>query len=233
VEEAEMPERTLFKIGSASAIVGMILAIIFNILHPRASDTSAAALVPKIAASGIWRTDHLALAVAVVLATCGLVAIYRSITAGRGAALARLGFAGALVSAGVFLVLIAMDGVAMKELAQAWAGAPAAEKATAFRVAAAVGEVNAAIFFLWTFAFFGVTILLYGLAVALSDVYPKWLGWVAVLAALGSAAIAVVEIYSGPSNLWTNVLFPIFSIIISVWLLVMGVLLWRKASKAA
>ncbi|MBI4562136.1 MAG: hypothetical protein HY724_08815, partial [Candidatus Rokubacteria bacterium] len=84
----------------------------------------------------------------------------------------------------------------------------------------------------WTVVFFGVTIFLYGLALLTSDVYPKWLGWVAVLASIGSALVGLNLAYRGPSVLAANVLFPIFSIVITLWVLVMGVLLWRKAGTA-
>jgi hypothetical protein len=52
---------------------------------------------------------------------------------------------------------------------------PAAEKRDAFRVAEAVRHIEIG---LSSFAelTLGTALLLYGLAIALSDVYPKWLG---------------------------------------------------------
>ena len=66
---------------------------------------------------------------------------------------------------------------------------------------------------------------LYGLAVALSDVYPKWLGW--------AALIGLGEAFSGHSTVLTNILFPMASILLTMWMLVMGVLMWRRAGAAA
>jgi hypothetical protein len=128
---------------------------------------------------------------------------------------------------------MATDGITVKVLADAWAKAPATEKAAAFSVAHALAQINVAVFSVWVIEFFGVTIILYGLAVLTSSVYPKWLGWVAVLAGIGSALIGLNQAYKGPSTLVTNVLFPIFSIIITIWVLVMGILLWRKAGSTA
>lgn len=186
-----------------------------------------------IAESTIWVGDHVGIVFAVLLVTGGLVAIYRSITSEPGAAWARLGFAGALVSAAILSVLMATDGITIKVLAQAWVNATEAEKAAAFRVAHALALVDFAIFSIWTIVFFGVTIILYGLAVSTSNAYPKWLGWVAVLAGIGSALIGLRLAYRGPSVFVVNILFPIFSIIITIWVLVMGVLLWLKAGRAA
>jgi hypothetical protein len=70
-----------------------------------------------------------------------LAALYRSITEGPGAALARLGFASALVALAVFVIVIGTNGIAGQETAEAWVNPPAEEKAAAFRVAEAVQHI--------------------------------------------------------------------------------------------
>jgi len=228
-----MSERSLFKIGSVAAIVGSLLALVANLLHPRSVlITNPEAYLKMIAESGIWIGDHIGILFAVLLITGGLLAISRSITGEPGAGWARLGLAGALVGAAIICVLMAMDGIAVKVLANAWANAPAAEKATLFSVIHALAEIDLAIFSVWIIEFFGVTIILYGLAVSTSNVYPKWLGWVAVLAGFGSALIGLNQAYRGASLVVTNVLFPVFSLILTLWVFVMGVLLWRKAASS-
>lgn len=225
-----MREQSLSRIGAISAIVGAIFALVVNLLHPRsASLQDPEAFLRMIAQSTIWIGDHVGIVFAVLMITGGLVAIAHSIADERGAGWAHLGEVGALVSAGVLCVLMATDGITIKALATAWANAPAAEKAGMFRVGHALALINFAIFSVWTVVFFGVTIFLYGLAILRSAAYPKWLGWVAVLASIGSALIGLNLAYRGPSTLVANVLFPIFSIIITLWVLAMGILLWRKA----
>jgi len=229
-----MPERSILRIGSVSAIVGSVLGLVVNLLHPRsASLEHPEAFLQMIAGSNIWVGDHVGILFAVLLVTGGLIAVERSIAGEPGNAWARLGFAGSLVSAGILSVLMATDGITIKVLARAWASAPEAEKAAAFRAAHALALVDFAVFSVWTVVFFGVTIFLYGLALLTSAVYPKWLGWVAVLASIGSALVGLNLAYRGPSVLAANVLFPIFSIVITLWVLVMGVLLWRKAGTAS
>lgn len=228
-----MRERSLYRIGAVSAIVGSVLAVVVNLLHPRTPDIARVeAFLPMVAGSAGWVGDHVGILFAVLLVTGGLVVISRSIGTEPGAAWAALGLAGALVSTAIGLVWMATDGIAMKVVADAWASAPPAEKAVAFRDGFLLAKVNIALFTVWDICFFGGTFILYGLAVATSDAYPKWLGWVAMAAGLGSALVGLNLAYQGPSHLVLNILFPIFSIIITVWVFVMGVFLWRRAGAA-
>lgn len=225
-----MSDRALHRIGSASAIIGAVVAVITNVLHPRVSDySSPEVLLQAIAGSSIWVADHLGLIVGTLLILAGLVALSRSITGEPAAAVARLAVVAAVVSAAMGLVLLGIDGIVAKQTAVAWAAAPAAEKAPALRVAVAVEDIAFALFSLLIVLQFGVTLFLYGLAVALSDAYPRWLGWLAVAVAAGSAVVGLAQATNGPSVLVTNILFPILSSIAILWVLVMGVLLGRKA----
>ena len=226
-----MSDQPLFKIGAVSAIVGGSLGLVFNLLHPRTPDVGDVEAVLRIVAeSSIWVLDHVVLGLALAISLGGFVAIERSITGDRGRALARLGLAAALVSTAMGLVLLAIDGIAHKQLAVAWLSAPAAGKDVAFQVAEAVEAVGVAIFSLWIIVGFGISSLLFGLAVALGEGYPKWLGWVAALAALGLLVTGAMQSMSGLTVLTTNILFPLFASIVTVWLVIMGFLLWRKAS---
>src|SRR5207247_4122162 len=126
---------------------------------------------------------------AVLLVTGGLVAVYRSITSGPGAAWARLGFAAALVSAGLGFVTVAVEGIAIKRVAVAWASAPRGEKAVAFRVADALVQIQWALDSVWILIFFGVTFILYCVGVVLCGVYPIWLRWVPGGGVVGSIVL--------------------------------------------
>ena len=226
-----MPERALLRIGSVSAIVGAVLLVIVNILHPRGTEWGdTRGHLQEIADSGVYLGDHIGLLVAVLLVVGGLVALYRSISSGTAAALARLGFAAALVSGGFVAVEMALDGTAIKVVADSWASS---QDAALFQAAYVLEQVNIALFSFLIFIFFGVTFILYGLAVALADVYPKWLGWAAFALGVAAAVLGLVQTYEGPSDLLTNILFPVVSIFLTVWVFVIGVLMWRRATAAA
>lgn len=225
-----MQERSLSRFGSVSAMLGAILGFIVNFLHPRTPDiANPEAYLKEVVESAIWIGDHVGILFAVLLAVGGYAAIYRSFTKEPGAAWARLGFVSALLGAAIISVLMGTDGVAAQSVATAWANAPVAEKAVALRVGIALAQINFALFSLAIVVWFGVTNILYGLAIVTSDVYPGWLGWVALLGGVASALVGLNQAYRGLSVVTTNILFPIVSTVLIVWFFIVGVLLWRKS----
>lgn len=227
-----MSETTLFKSGSVLAIVGAVLGLVANVLHPRTSETGAAAAAELIARSDIWVGDHVGILVAVLFATAGLLAVYRSLSGERAVAFARLGAGAALVGASLWSVLIGVDGIAAKRLADAWAAAPSADKAVALHTYDAVATAGSGIVAVAIAVLFGATFILYGLAVAYGEEYPRWLGWAAVVLGVAATLVGLDLAYRGPSQLVQNVIFPIVSILQTFWILVIGVLLWRRATPA-
>lgn len=222
-------QRTLIRIGALATIAGAVIFMIANIIHPRSPNIELnQAQIETVAGSDIWLTDHLLLFLGGYLLLGGLVAIQRSITSGAGAAWAQLGYVSAVVSTSVLAVLMALDGITSKVVHNAWAVASGEERATALRLAEMMEEIDIGLFSLYIIVFFGITLILYGLAVAMSDTYPKWLGWVAVVLAVASLVVGAVQAYSGLSVLVTNILFASFSSFLTLWMLVMGILTWRK-----
>lgn len=226
-----MQERSLLRFGSVSAIVGGILAVIVNLVHPRTIEVGTPeGLLRMIAESSntFWLSDHTGIAIAVLLYLGGLTAIYRSITKEPGAAWARLGFVGAVLGSAVGGVFVAHE-FAMRGIAGTWAAAAGAEKAIALRIATATLLEDLALFYVFIIVFFGVAHVLYSLAVLSTDVYPQWLGWVALAGGIGSLLVGLVHVFRGTSVLMTNVLFVIFSVLLSLWVTAMGVVLRSKS----
>src|SRR6266545_4062039 len=90
-------------------------------------------------------------------------------------------------------------------------------------------SINFALLSPLNLVFAGFTFVLYGLAAAFSHVYPRWLGWAAVVAGVGGALSGVVQAYIGEPSSITTVLGIAAPTIITLWLLMMGILLVRKA----
>lgn len=228
-EQESRVHRDMIRIGALCAIVGALVFMAANILHPRSPNIQITALqVETVAHSDIWVTDHLLLLLGGLLLLPGLLAIQRSIATSPGAAWAELGKAGAVVSTAIWAVLIAVDGFTSKVVHGAWAAAPEAEKAVALRVAEAMEQIDVGIFSVYIIVFFGVTFMLYGLAVAKGGRFPQWLGWAALLLGVASFLDGIVQGYTGLSVLVTNILFASFSSFQTLWLLTMGVLMWRS-----
>jgi hypothetical protein len=76
-------------------------------------------------------------------------------------------------------ILQAVDGVALKWAVDAWADAPADQEVAAFAVAEGLRWTEYGLQG-YSNILLGITLILYGLAIALGTVYPRWLGWVAL-----------------------------------------------------
>ena len=183
-----------------------------------------------MADSDIYILDHLLFLIGTLMLVGGLVALQRSITGERGAAFARYGYVVALLSTGLLAVLTGIDGRASKVIFDAWAAAPAADADTLMMIAEATEELNFGMFSVWIMLFFGITYILYGLAVSTSDNYPKWLGWAAVALGAVSFVVGAIVNLDGPSELLVGFIFSGVASLLVFWTLAMGVLMWRKAA---
>jgi hypothetical protein len=226
-------ERWLNRIGGGSAVAGALLGMVGNLIHPVTPIDDPAGVARVIADSDIWVPVHLAIVVGIVLMLGGLVAVSYSIRGGVAGALARFGLFAAVAGGTIGLVLVILDGVAARQLAQEWATAPPDQKATALSLVHANETINLALASLFNLVFAAVTFILFGLAVALSDVYPRWLGWVVFLAGLGSIGAGMIQAYVGEPTGASRVLTIIGPTVITLWLLVIGVLLFRKVPPLA
>jgi hypothetical protein len=224
-------EGGIFRIGAVAGIVGSLLAMVGNLLHPATPIGDPQGVAQTIAQSQRWVLVHLMIVVGLILMLGALVAISRSIEGGLAGALSQLGSVAAVAGVTVGVVLVIVDGVAAKHLADAWEAAPPEEAAAALRMVVAEEAINFALAALFNILFAGVTFILLGLAVALSGEYPGWLGWVVVVAGVGSVPVGLVQAYTGESIGFTRIATIIFPTIITLWVVGMSVLLLRKAGR--
>ncbi len=225
-------QRAIFRIGAVAGIVGALLAMVGNLLHPATPIGDPEGVARTIAQSESWVLVHLVIVVGLIIMLGALVAICRSIEGGLAGALAQLGSVAAVAGVTVGVVLVIVDGVAAKHLADAWEAAPPEQAAAALQVVVAEEAINFALAALFNILFAGVTFILLGLAVALSGEYPGWLGWVVVIAAgVGSVPVGLVQAYTGESIGFTRIATIIFPTIITLWVVGMSVLLLRKAGR--
>jgi hypothetical protein len=220
---------SIFRIGAVAGIVGSLLAMVGNLLHPATPTGNPEGVAHTIAQSANWVLVHLVIVVGLILMLGALVALSRSIEGGVPGALAWLGSIAAVAGVTVGMILVIVDGVAAKHLADAWEAAPPEEAAAALQVVVAEEAINFALAALFNILFAGVTFILLGLAVAWSGEYPRWLGWVVVVAGVGSVPVGLVQAYAGESIGFTRIATIIFPTIITLWVVGMCVLMLRKA----
>jgi hypothetical protein len=217
----------LLRIGAVSAPLGVITLFVADAFHGGHDPADLEATLPEYASNANWEVVHIGQFLGYVLVLVCLVALYRSMAEERAAALARLAYVTAVLATAIYAVNQAVDGVAVKFVADEWVSAPSAEKADAFRVAEAVRHIE-----IGTSSFaeltLGAALLLYGLAIALSDAYPGWLGWAAVAVGIGWIVLGLLVAHNG----FTQVTLTMaVSAMLGLWLLVLAVFLWRKAGK--
>lgn len=220
----------IFRIGGAAAILGSLFAGVGNLLHPVTPRHDPEGVAQVIAQSEHWTLIHLIITFGVLLMLAGLIAIRHSIQGGLPEALARLGVYAATVGVTVGLITVILDGIAAKQLADQWAIAPESEKLIALSVVSANETINFALAGLFNMTFAGVPFILFGLAVALSHAYPRWLGWTAAIAGIGSIGAGLLQAITGEPTTASLILTIIGPTVISLWLLVMGMLLFRNGT---
>src|SRR5829696_7682679 len=219
------------KMGAVALPIGIVLIAISEIFHPAREDPmDFLAVFEEYAQSNVWTTVHLGEYLGFLFLLGGLVALYYSVSArpGAGAGLAPFGLAAAVVTAASFTVLQAVDGITLRYAIDAWTSVPAPQKAAAF-AAAGVGRwteigMNSLSYFLA-----GLTLFLFGLAIALGRVYPRWVGLMAAISGAAFMYNGAVEVaYEGfvPSIVKTVGL-----LLLAVWALVMAAFMWRNGSR--
>ncbi|MGH2598880.1 MAG: DUF4386 family protein, partial [Dehalococcoidia bacterium] len=159
------------------------------------------------------------------------VALTASLNRGPSWALARLGLAAIIAGVTMHIVDGTLSGVGLRLVADDWAAASGADQAAVLRdgetlLAVLQGTWASVITF-----YHGLPFLLMGLAVLLSRRYPAWLGWIGVVGGAGSL-IAGMAMFATDDAV-PDAFFVAGALVISVFMLVVGILLWDLAGQAA
>jgi hypothetical protein len=216
--------------GAVALPLAIILFVVSTAIHPsREAPMDNPAVFMEYAQSDSWIAVHFAQWFAVLLLFGGLVALYYSITTKSEAAagVARFGFGAAVLTAASLTMLQAVDGVALKWAVDAWANAPADQEIAAFAAAEALRWTE---YSLQSYSniLLGLTLILYGLAIALGTVYPRWLGWVAVGSGVAWIVHGVLVPFIG---LFDSPPRGVGLVLMAVWAFIMAFVMWRNSSR--
>jgi hypothetical protein len=218
------------RIGAIALPLGIILLVAATAIHPSREEVmDNLAVFAEYANSENWVAVHFVQWFAALLFIGGLVALYSSLTTKLDAAagVARFGLAAALVTAAAITMLQAVDGVALKWAVDSWVSAPAEQEVAAFAAAQAVRWTE---YGLQSYSniLLGLTLLLYGLAIALGAVYPRWLGWIAMGAGVAWIIHGLIVPYYG---LFESMPRGVALVLTAVWAFVMAYLMWRTSDQ--
>jgi hypothetical protein len=225
-----MHERVMLRIGTVSLGLGLVMAVVFEALHPsRENPNDNPRVFAEYAHSSGWITIHLGQLTGALLLIVGLAALSSSLALGRpvSAAWARLATGAAVAAAAAYGVLQVVDGVALKRAVDAWVAAPDEQRAAAFAGAQTVRWIEYGLNAL-TFSLVGLTLVLVGVAILTGDRFPRWAGAWATAAGLAYLIKGLGVAYQGFAGGVTGL---IALVLFGTWVLVAAWLMWRRASE--
>jgi hypothetical protein len=219
------------RIGGVGAGGGGALVLVGNILHPRESGQldDAEALLTVAADSDIWVADHLVITAGIGLLLAGFYGLRQSIS-GPGVTWAGLGWGAAIVGVATGLAFMMTEAIAVASLADDWATSSGADKVQALAAGDAIFQLSLTLAAAAALILFGVTPILYGLAILGSDDYRAALGWIGVVAGSVTFFASVIQVFTGITTLTGLILVPLGIVVVTVWQVYLGVVMWRRST---
>lgn len=125
------------RLSATLLLAGQLLYVFVTLLHTGGEANHHPAIFAAYAGSRIWTAVHVAQFACMAIMLAGLMALFSALEVRAGAAklAGRLGTAATIIALGLAGVVLAVDGVALKQSVNAWAAAPDAEKAARFAAA--------------------------------------------------------------------------------------------------
>ena len=231
-EEARLTrEQAFLRIGAVCAILGTILSVAAGTGFGNLTNELATEPVLSYVASRpswYWPAVHLGFILGALLWVGALTVLSGSLVQGVAWALGKWGIASVIVGATIHIVDSSINGFGVTALANAWAAAPALAQESLLRAGDMLLWVLGGTWASVVSHFHGLPFVLFGLAVTLDRSYPTWLGWVGFVGGAGSLASGMMMFLS--IGLFPGRLYIAFALVVSLFMLVMGVLMWRRAN---
>ena len=222
-----MIDRKTLRLPAVLLAVGFIFYVIVGLLHPDGPANNHRAVFAEYAGSASWTAVHLGQFAGMAVIIAGLLVLYFAldVRAGGAAWVARLGAVSAAVALGLYGVLQAVDGVALKQAVDAWARAPEAEKAARFASAETIRWLEWGTRSYQSFMF-GLTLILLGSAVVLTARLPRAIGF---LMGLSGLAYVVQGWALGAEGFAASNTFAILAgyVLILAWIIWLAAVAWR------
>ena len=209
------------------ALGGAILLCVGTYLHPSSADPNdTLAAFAEYAADSHWVATHLIQLAGVALMVTSLLLLSPSLEAAHPTAWVRVAMGGASAGLAVAAALQAVDGIALKRVVDAWAAAPVAEKAAAFRAAFAVRQIEVGLASMLSLVLGAAVVAYAGLFLAARST-PRWLAFVALLGGISTVVAGVALAETGFSDLAMSIEMP-SGVLLLVWMALLAPRVWRR-----
>lgn len=231
-EDPMSHHRILLRIGAVGAILGAVVSVAAGMgFGNLTNEVGTEQVLRSIAArpSGYWPAVHLAFIIGALLWIGAFIALATSFNQGAGRTLGWLGAVAITVGGVIHIIDSSISGVGLNALADAWASAPAADQAELLRVGDTLRYLLNGTWRSVHSYFHGLPFILAGLAVVTSRRYPVWLGWIGVAGGAASLAGGVLQFLGLIPGSERLVIVP--AQVVSLWMVAMGVLMWRMAAQ--
>src|SRR5919199_6469039 len=223
-----MADRAALRLSALLLFGGVLLSLLAGYFHPdREPANNHQATFAEYAGSASWIVVHLGQFAGMVVLIAGLLVLFVALNLDSGMSgwVARFGAIAAGVALGLYGVLQAVDGVALKHAVDAWVRAPAAEKAARFASAEAIRWLEWGVRSYHSLML-GLAFVLFGSVIVVTARLPRPVGYLMALSGLAYLAQGWVigsEGFSAANGLPT--LLGIISVLAwSIWLLISA---WR------
>jgi hypothetical protein len=226
--------------GSVAFLAGIVIVIASTMIHPSGPDLmDNPAIFAVYAENETWIAAHFGQLAGIMLIYAGgfvaLHPLFARSESGTVSTLASLGLVAAIMTAGTFGILQAVDGIALKTAVDTWYAAPegSQEKAIYFRVAEGIRWIEGGVQSIYRILQGAVAIII-GTAIIKSALFSRWIGTLGIFAGAAALIAGVVVGYVMFSSVRDSIA-DVATASTFVWLGLLGIFMWRKsmANKAA
>jgi hypothetical protein len=216
------------RVGAAFGVGGIVILVVASRFHGGTDPADLQTVLPQYAANPYWKAAHLGQWIGFLLLAGSLIILLHRVQEVSNSTSALLGIVVVAISAATFTANHAVDGVAIRYVAENWVNAPPEGKAASMNLAQAVRHIEQGLSALVAVNL-GIALLLGGIAILSSRVFPKWLGVTAIPVGFVYLATGVRLYCFGFSqhmlSFWSSVL-------LLIWLLAAAYALWRAGGRA-
>jgi hypothetical protein len=226
-----MLDRASLRLSASLLLAGQLLYIVVTQFHTGGDANDHHAIFASYADSGIWKAVHVGQFVCAAILLAGLVALSFTVEArvGRARWTSRFGAASAVVALALYGVLQAVDGVANKQVDDAWVSAAQPDKAARFASAEAMRWLEWGARSYMDYAL-GFALLLVAAAVLRSVAVPRPVAYLMGLSGLTYLAQGWVVGSEGFSG--THTILILLAWVLSVaWMTWLAVVAWRPTAE--
>lgn len=229
-EQHQNSSPLLLQIGAIAAILGTIFQVGAGTLSTSLPTGGGEEAMQSLGGqSSLLTAIYLGFILGAVLWVWALVALASDLTMGNARALGLLAVASAFIGATLHAVDGVLHGVALPALAASWTGAPDDARGALVQDLDLLRHLFAATWAGVILLFHGVPFVLAGLAVAISQRYPAWLGWIGFVGGAGSIIIGLAMFFgAAPAGLAVP-----FAVVLSAFMVILGWLMWSQSDLPA